>query len=392
MKKPQNNKISKNLKIAHFGQKNCMTTEGGVEVVVAELAKRQAVMGRNVTCYNRSGHHISGAQFDAVKVKQWEGIRMKYVPTIQGKGLAAVSSSFFATLACAFGNYDIVHIHAEGPAVFIGLLRLSKIFNKKLRIIWTCHGIDWQRSKWKNGIGSKVIKAGEKNAVRYADEIIVLSDNIRNYFKTTYNRETHYIPNGVNRQEAKEADLITKEYGLKKNSYFLYLSRIVPEKRADLLIEAFKQVKTDKRLVIAGGMSDSEGYFMELKRKAADDERIIFTGFAEGEKKKELYSNAYVYVLPSDLEGMPLCLLEAMSYNNCCLVSDIPECQNVVNEEGICFEKGNEKDLTDKLKFVLENEQFVDNISADSADYICERYNWMKIVEEVQKVYTEIIG
>lgn len=380
-------KKNKKLKIAHFGQKNCMTTEGGVEVVVAEIAKRQAAMGQNVTCYNRSGHHVSGAQFDVEKVKQWEGIRMKYVPTIQGKGLAAISSSFFATIACAFGNYDIVHIHAEGPAAFIGFLHLSKIFNKKLCIIWTCHGIDWQRSKWKNGIGSKVIKAGEKNAVRYADEIIVLSDNIQNYFKTTYNREAHYIPNGVNRQEPKEADLITKEYGLKKNSYFLYLSRIVPEKRADLLVEAFKQVETDKRLVIAGGASDSENYFMELKKKAADDERIIFTGFAEGEKKRELYSNAYVYVLPSDLEGMPLCLLEAMSYNNCCLVSDIPECRNVVNGEGISFEKGNGKDLTEKLKFVLENEQFVDNISINSANYICERFSWEKTTKEIQEVY-----
>lgn len=378
---------NKKLKIAHFGQKNCMTTEGGVEVVVAELAKRQAAMGQRVTCYNRSGHHVSGAKFDVPKVKQWDGIRMKYVPTIQGKGLAAVSSSFFATIACAFGNYDIVHVHAEGPAFFMGMLRLSKIFNRKRRIIWTCHGIDWRRSKWKNGIGSKVIKAGEKKATRYADEIIVLSDNIRNYFKTTYNRETHYIPNGVSRQEPKEADLITREYGLKKGSYFLYLSRIVPEKRADLLIEAFRQTETDKKLVIAGGASDSEDYFKELKRNAADDERIIFTDFVEGEKKEELYSNAYVYVLPSDLEGMPLCLLEAMSYNNCCLVSDIPECRNVINDEGIYFEKGNRESLIEKMKFALENEQSVNSISAGSADYICERFSWEKTAREIQGVY-----
>lgn len=380
-------KKTKPLKIAHFGQKNCMTTEGGVEVVVAEIAKRQAAMGNSVTCYNRSGHHVSGAQFDVAKVKHWEGIRMRYVPTIQGKGLAAVSSSFFATIACAFGNYDIVHVHAEGPAVFMGILRLSKIFNRKLRIVWTCHGIDWQRSKWKNGIGSKVIKAGEKNAAKYADEIIVLSDNIRNYFKTTYNREAHYIPNGVNRQEPKEADLITKEYGLKKGSYFLYLSRVVPEKRADLLIEAFKQVETDKKLVIAGGASDSESYFMELKRKAADDDRIVFTDFIEGEKKKELYSNAYVYVLPSDLEGMPLCLLEAMSYNNCCLVSDIPECRNVVDEEGIYFEKGNRESLVEKLRFTLANKYLVNDMSVITADYICNKYSWEKIANEIQEVY-----
>ena len=149
----------------------------------------------------------------------------------------------------------------------------------------------------------------------------------------TYGRETHFIPNGVNRPEIREAKLITDKFGLKKDSYILFLGRLVPEKGIRYLVEAFKNVKTDKKLVIAGGSSDTDSFMGELKELAKGDDRILFTGFVQGAMLEELYSNAYIYTLPSDLEGMPLSLLEAMSYGNCCLVSDIPECAEVVEDK-----------------------------------------------------------
>lgn len=198
------------------------------------------------------------------------------------------------------------------------------------KVVVTIHGIDWQREKWKNGFGSKFIRQGERNAVKYADEIIVLSKGVQDYFQETYGRKTHFIPNGVNRPAIKNAEIITEKYGLTKDSYFLFLGRLVPEKGIRYLVEAFKQIKTDKKLVIAGGSSDTDEFACKLKELSKSDSRIIFTGFVQGEILDELYSNAYVYTLPSDLEGMPLSLLEAMSYGNCCLVSDIPECTEVV--------------------------------------------------------------
>ena len=300
--------MEEKLRVAMFGQKR-LTREGGVEIVVKELCTRMARDGYQVTCYNRSGHHVSGAEYD--KKTEYKGICQKSVPTIEKRGLAAVSSSVFAALYSAFGKYDIVHIHAEGPAFFAWL---PKVFGKK--VIVTIHGLDWQREKWKSGFGSKFIRQGEKNAVKYADEIIVLSKGVQNYFKKTYGRETHFIPNGVNSPEIREAELITKKFGLSKNSYILFLGRLVPEKGIRYLIEAFKQVKTDKKLVIAGGSSDTDSFTKELKELAKDDDRIIFTGFVEGQMLEELYSNSYIYTLPSDLEGMPLSLLEAMSYGN----------------------------------------------------------------------------
>ena len=335
--------MDKPLRIAMMGHKRVPSREGGIEIVVEELCTRMVNHGHKVTCYNRTGHHVSGSCYDVDKKKEYKGIKLKHVPTLEMKGLAAVSSSFFASLYCAFGRYDVVHIHAEGPAEFSWI---PKMLGK--RVVVTVHGLDWQREKWKNGFGSKFIKKGEKNAVKYADEIIVLSKDVQNYFKDIYGRETRFIPNGVNRPELLEADEL-KQYGLTKDSYILFLGRLVPEKGLRYLIKAFKEVKTDKKLVIAGGASDTDAFAAELKELARGDDRIIFTGFVQGKILEELYSNAYIYTLPSDLEGMPLSLLEAMSYGNCCLVSDIEECASVVEDKAIVFKKSDVNDLRVKL-------------------------------------------
>lgn len=374
-------KMSEELKIAMFGHKR-WSREGGVEIVVKELCTRMAQQGCEVTCYNRSGHHVSGAEYDDVDKTDYKGIIQKYVPTIEKKGLAAVSSSFFAALYSAFGKYDVVHIHAEGPAFFSWL---PKMLGK--RVVVTIHGIDWQREKWQSGFGSKFIRQGEKNAVKYADEIIVLSKGFQDYFKDTYGRKTHFISNGVNRPKIREAELITEKYGLTKNSYILFLGRLVPEKGIRYLVEAFKSVKIDKKLVIAGGSSDTDSFMKELKELAKDDGRIIFTGFVQGQMLDELYSNAYIYTLPSDLEGMPLSLLEAMSYGNCCLVSNILECTEVVEDKALIFKKSDVSDLRERLQDACDHPEKVMQMKKQAADFICEKYNWDEVVKETMRLY-----
>ncbi len=368
------------MKIAMFGQKR-LSREGGVEIVVKELSTRMAKNGNEVTCYNRSGHHVSGAEYDGSKIR-YEGIRQISVPTIEKRGLAAVSSSFFAAIYSAFGKYDAVHIHAEGPAFFCWL---PKLFGKK--VVVTIHGIDWQREKWKAGFGAKFIRQGEKNAIKYADEIIVLSKRVEDYFRNTYGRKTHFIPNGVNRPKIREANLMTEKFGLKKDSYILFLGRLVPEKGIRYLVEAFKKVRTNKKLVIAGGSSDTDAFMQELKALAKEDERILFTGFVQGQILDELYSNAYIYTLPSDLEGMPLSLLEAMSYGNCCLVSNIPECTEVVEDKALIFKKSNVEDLQEKLQDACDHPEMVDAHKKQAADFICKKYNWDEVVKETMKLY-----
>lgn len=370
------------MKIAMFGQKRVPSREGGIEVVVEEIASRMVAMGHDVTCYNRCGHHVSGKKYDLKKnYTQYKGIKLKTVPTLNIKGVAAISSSIFASIACAFGNYDVVHIHAEGPSL---ICWLPKLFGKK--VIVTIHGLDYKRAKW-GWFARKYLILGEYSAVKFADEIIVLSDGVKKYFKKKYGRSTNLIPNGVNKPDLLPLDNAAKQYSLNRDDYILYLGRIVPEKGIKYLIQAFKKVNTKKKLVIAGGTSDTECFVNELHKIAKSDKRIIFTGFVQGILLEELYSNAYIYTLPSDLEGMPLSLLEAMSYGNCCLVSDIPECKDVVMDKGICFNKGDVIDLKTKLQYLCDNPDTVKMYKKQARFYICNKYDWIKVTEKTLSVY-----
>lgn len=376
-------KDKKYLKIAMIGHKRVPSREGGVEVVVGELSSRMAQLGHSVTCYNRKGHHVAGNEFDVKKNDESiSGVKIKEVFTIDKKGLAAITASFFAAISASFSRFDVVHFHAEGPC---SMIWIPKLFGK--RCVATIHGLDHQRAKW-GKFASFYIKFGEKCAVKLADEIIVLSKNVQNYFMNEYGRKTLYIPNGVSKPQQVNAELIKEKFNLDKDSYILFLGRLVPEKGIMYLIEAFKKVNTSKKLVIVGGSSDTVEYENELKTMA--DENIIFTGFQQGRMLEEFYSNAYLYVLPSDLEGMPISLLEAMSYGNCCITSDIPECSEVVGEYGISFKKGNVENLREKLQNICDNPEVVEHYKQNASDYVCEKYNWDNVVKETLRVYKNI--
>lgn len=369
------------LRIAMLGHKRVPSREGGVEVVVEELSVRMAKKGHSVVCYNRKGHHVGGTQFDSDISKEYLGIKIKNVFTIQKRGLAAMSASFFAAVSAAFGRYDVVHFHAEGPCA---MLWLPKLFGKKC--IATIHGLDHKRAKW-GRLASAYILAGEKCAARFADEIIVLSESVKRYFSEVYGRKTTFIPNGVTRPMQREADIIKEQYGLLKDEYILFLGRLVPEKGIKYLIEAYKKTKTNKKLVIAGSASDSDEFEKELHRLGEGNPNILFTGFVQGQMLEELFCNAYIYVLPSDVEGMPLSLLEAMSYGNCCLTSDIEECTAVIEDKGVAFRKGDTDDLTKKLQHLCDNSELVQKLKAQSADFVCSKYNWDDVTDMTLDLY-----
>lgn len=371
------------MKIAMLGHKR-LSREGGVEIVVYELSKRMAKLGHDVTVYNRKGKHVLDKNVKQNKIKEVDGIKIKEAFTIDKKGLAAVTSSFFATLKILFSSAEVVHYHAEGPCYWMWII---KKFSKK-RIISTIHGLDWQRAKW-GGFATKFIKKGEERAVKYADEIIVLSKNVQNYFKEEYNRDTVFIPNGVNKPEIVNADIITDKYGLKKDDYILFLGRMVPEKGIHYLVEAFNNIKTDKKLVIAGGASDTDQYYSELKENVNGNDKIIFTGFVQGKELEELFSNAYIYSLPSDLEGMPLSLLEAMSYKNCCLTSDIDECAEVLEDKGVTFKKSDVKELTKVLQKLCDDKELVNKYKKVAQEFILSKYNWNDVVKATLDLYTK---
>ncbi len=379
-------KKKSSLRIAMIGHKRIPSREGGVEIVVEELASRMAEAGCEVTVYNRGGHHVAGKENDNSKTRQTEykGIRLITVPTSSRRSLNAICYALGATLHALFGHYDVIHYHAEGSCAVLWIPHLFGI-----RTIATIHGLDWQRSKW-GGFATKFLLLGEKTAVRYADEIIVLSKNVQQYFLDTYQRRTVLIPNGICIPEARPADLIREKYGLQPERYLLFLARIVPEKGLHYLIEAYQQSDTDMPLVIAGGSSHTDAYLEQIQEMTAGDPAIIMTGFVEGQLLEELYSNCYIYLLPSDIEGMPISLLEALSYGRACLCSDIKENRETAGECASYFAKGDVQDLTRQLNAMLQSEnQNKESDCKKRKEYVSTRYDWNRIVQQTMHLYRE---
>lgn len=369
------------MKIAMIGHKRIPSREGGVERVVEELSVRMAGMGHEVYVYNRKGHHVSGAQNDSQAVKEYNGVHIITVPTLQKKSLNAIVYAFFATIHALFSRYDVIHYHAEGSCAFIWLPKLFRI-----RTVATIHGLDWQRAKW-GGFATGFLKYAEKTAAKYADEIIVLSPEVKDYFKKSYSRNTIYIPNGVDRPKIKEPNIIRQKYGLSGRDYLLFLARIVPEKGLHYLIEAYKKAYCPYKLVIAGGSSHSDGYLDRIKEMCGEDSGIIMTGFVQGRELEELFSNCYLYILPSDVEGMPISLLEAMSYGAQCLISDIAENTGVTGAYAADFRKADVESLKQKIEEITSGDYTFPYTSDEIADYITEKYKWDEIVDKTVELY-----
>ena len=373
------------MKIAMIGHKRIPTRSGGVEVVVEELSTRMAAKGNDVEVYNR--------RCKEEKIDNYRGVKVVEVKTFERSSLNALVYSFFATLKCIFKKYDVVHFHAEGPCAMIPI---AKLFGK--RVVATIHGLDWQRSKW-GGFASKYIMFGEKMAAKHADKVIVLSENVKTYFKQTYGCEAVIVPNGINPVTPEKADIITREFGLQKDGYILFLARITPEKGLDYLIDAYKSIKTDKKLVIAGSIDPETEYIASVRQKAKDCENIIFTGFVSGKTLAELFSNCYVYVLPSDIEGMPMSLLEAVGYDARVIVSDIAENTDCLDGYGNSFTKGDTKSLKNILSFCLEHSEFKEsdfktgvlpaNVQQKRAE-LSSKYDWDNITDMTLDIYKSV--
>lgn len=375
------------MKVAMIGHKVIPSRRGGIENVLTSLCPLLVQFGAEVTCYNRSSDKVENEYVGTVRDKKYKGVRLKKAWTIKARGISAMLSSYTAALCAAFGRYDIVHFHAEGPCA---AMWIPKLFGKKC--VATVHGLDWQREKWGSGFAAKYIKLGKKTLAKYADEIIVLSKSATDYFKETYGRETKIIPNGIDRPVRRNANKITEAFGLHKDEYICVISRLTAEKGIHYLIDAYNRIKTDKKLVIAGDTSDTDDYVAHIKEMAAGNKNIIFTGFVSGEMLDELYSNAYAMCLPSDIEGMSLSLLEALAYKNALICSDIPENTAVAEDKAIYFKKGNVDDLLAKLKKICDNEQRRNDLRKDADEFILKKYSCTASAKATYELYEKIMG
>ena len=375
------------MKVAMIGHKVIPSRRGGIENVLTTLCPLLVQSGAEVTCYNRTSDKVENEYVGTVENNKYRDVTLKKAWTVNARGVSAMIASFTAAISAAFGRYDVVHFHAEGPCA---AMWIPKMFGK--RCVATVHGLDWQREKWGKGFASKYIKFGERVMVKYADEIIVLSESARVYFEETYNRKTILIHNGIERPVKKSADRITEQYGLSKGEYICMVSRLTAEKGVHYLINAYNCIQTDKKLVIAGDTSDTDDYVAMLKQKAAGNPNIIFTGFISGDVLTEIYSNAYLVALPSDIEGMSLSLLEALAYGNAVLCSDIPENTLVTENKALHFQKSNVEDLAQKLQKMCDDEAFVNDLKAGVDEFILNKYNWNDIASATCDLYQKVMS
>ena len=375
----EKNDKEKKMKIAMIGQKTIPSRLGGVEIHVEEISSRLVEMGHYVTAYCRD-------TYSSEKYEKHKGVRIVYIKSIYTKHLDAITYTFLATIKAIRGGYDIIHYHAIGPAL---LSFIPRIFG--IKVLCTCHGLDWQRDTW-GSFAKKVLKFGEIASIKFPNRTISVSKNISRYYKEKYKKEPTYIPNGISKQNKAICDEVVRKYGVNKDEYILFLARIVPEKGLHHLIKAFNELNTDKKLLIAGGSSHSDDYFNSVKNIASENENIIFTGFVEGNIVSELFTNAYFYVLPSEIEGLPISLLEAMAYGQCCLISNIQENIDVVEDKALMFINKNVEDLKRKLIYLLDNPDKVEEYKKKSENYILEKYDWNEVAKKTENLYKEIIS
>lgn len=369
------------MKIAIIGHKRIPSNEGGIEKGVEQHAVRMAALGHEVHVYNRGGaDKYSG---NRKRIKNYNGVRIITIPTFKYEKLNAVVYSFLATIRAAFGNYDVVSYRASGPCAMIGL---AKAFG--MRCVASLHGIDSQRNKW-GRFASWYLRRGERLAATKADALMVLSRNMQEYVRREYGREAILFYNGVDKPAILPAVEIRERFGLDEGSYVLFLSRIVPEKALHILIEAFKGVRTDKSLVVAGG-ADNPAYLQRLKKMASGDDRIKFVGYVTGATVGELYSNAYVFTLPSNLEGMSNSLLEAMSYGDCCFLSDIPENVEPAGEHAAYFRAGDTEDCRKRLQELLDDPERVFDLGLSAREHVLSHYSWDGAVNLTLDVYKRV--
>jgi len=359
------------MRIAFIGQKGIPAKNGGVERHVEFLSIQLNRLGHEVLVYNRSGYTPD-------KLKDLNGIKLIYKPFIDQKNLANITHTFFSSLDVLRRQPDIIHFHGVGPSL---LLWIPKIFCPRAKLVATLHSFDYDNDKWSK-FAKMMLRWGERIMFSLADSIIVLTPATQEYARRRYNRETFLIPNGTE-LGYNQSEATLKFWGLEKNGYIFSSSRLIKLKGLQYLIPAFKNLKTDKKLVIAG---DGE-YENELKNLAQGDNRIRFINNQSGDALRQLYAHAYLFVQTSEMEGLSLSLLEAMGHRTACLASDIDGNKEALRDTGFYFQSRNVNDLEQQMKYVLENPEVVSQKAQAAYERACKEYDWQKIAEKTATVY-----
>jgi glycosyltransferase involved in cell wall biosynthesis len=363
------------VRVAFIGGRGVVSKYSGIETYYEEIGERLTGMGHQVTAYCRS--------YFTPPARQRNGMQLVRLPTIRSKHLETLVHTLLSTLHVLVQPCDVVHYHALGPALFSFIPRLA---GKKTVV--TVQGLDWQRKKW-GRLASAVLRLGERAAVSLPSHTMVVSHELQKHYRAGYGAETSYVPNGGVLREWRMPDKIF-DWKLEPGKYILFLGRFSPEKGCHLLVEAYEKLDTEVKLVMAGGSSYCDNYSRELRTHAG--ERIKMLEWVSGEALDELLTNAMMFVLPSDLEGLSLALLDAMGAGLCVLSSDVAENREAVEDAGFTFRRGDAMDLADRLRFLIANPAVREAAGRAAKQRIREHYQWPQVAREIERVYFEMMG
>jgi len=365
------------VRVAFIGGRGLVSKYSGIESYYEQVGHELARLGHEVTVYCRSYFT------PPIPSNTHNGMRVRRLPTIRSKHLETFVHTLLSTAHAMASDCDVVHYHCLGPALFSFLPWLA---GKKTVV--TVQGLDWQRGKW-GRIASRVLRWGEAAAVSFPNATMVVSRTLQEHYRQQFNRETIYIPNGATLAPRRLPRQLL-EWDLLSDNYVLFLGRFSPEKNCHLLIDAFESLNTDMKLVLAGGSSHSGSYAKSLRRHESD--RIRFLPWVSGRDLEEIVSNAALFVLPSEVEGLSLALLDAMAAGVCVLTSDIPENIEVVEGAGFTFRRDDQADLQRMLELLIHSPELRRQSAARERERIQSEYLWPAIARSIEAAYYKVLG
>lgn len=371
----------KPLRVAFIGLRGVPANYSGIEVAVEEVGARLASKGHTVTIYCM-------ADQPGPRPIQYRGMKLRYIPCFKSMNSKMISYASLATLDALFKGYDLVHFHALGPATFSGIPRL---FGKNTVV--TVHGLDWTHGKW-GRVAKAYLKFGEWSSARFPNATLVVSKALRDYYRERHGAIATYLPNGVPLASRLPLGAIGRQFDIEERRYVLFVGRLMPGKNVHQLIEAYRQVDTSMKLVIVGGSAAKPDYERKIRDLAAKDARVIVTGPLYGDSVQRLFANAYLYVLPSKTEGLPISLLEALSFGTPALASDIPANLEVLQSDGdkcgFTFPVNNTAALVDVLDKLVKEPALVKSKEQRGQLMVRRKYNWDNIVDSLEQLYFDL--
>lgn len=369
----------KAIKVFSFGFRGFPHTQGGIETHVENLYPLLVDAGLEVHCAIRHAYKNPSNSAD------WKGVKFHPIRSPKIKGAETLIHSFLSLIYAVKLRPDILHIHAIGPSITLPLARLFG-----LKVIVTHHGPEYKSKKW-GPLGRFILKTGEYLGMKFSHGRIVVSRELQEMVQSKYKISTIVIPNGITLPTVTPANAVTARHSLDAKKYVLLVSRLVPEKRHSDLIKAFTLADLPGwKLVIVGASDHNDEYSKKIKSEASTNNRIIFTGFQSGDSLNELYSNAGFFVLPSSIEGMPIAILEALSYGLPVIASNIPANIEIGLPNESYYPVGDVKELERKLRFFCLSE-VTPEIKEQNRNWVHDRYNWNDVAKQTLAVYTSLI-